>query len=337
MPSLYLDHSIGRIAREGQSLALYLGQHRQGSIPLRHIDRLILRGNITLASGLLAHLADQGIGVLMLGGRFGDKLASVQGMGHADAARRIAQASAYRDDHWRLDWSRRLMALKLRSQQRLLHQALRQRPDLRRALTQGSDSLQRIHDQLAQAGSLASLLGLEGAAAAVYFAALSQLFPPALDFSGRNRRPPRDPVNAVLSLGYTLLHHDAERALHQAGLDPLIGFYHSLAYNRASLAADLIEPLRARFDRLCWQLFRDRTLRNDHFSRQQGGCLLEKTGRQHFYAAYEPWARAVRRLLLRQGRQLCNQLIQTFPVPSRSEGPGAGGQRIPNEGQDIDF
>ena len=92
------------------------------------------------------------------------------------------------------------------------------------------------------------LRGIEGAAAAAYFQGFTRLFPPSLEFTGRNRRPPRDPVNAVLSLSYTPLHFEAVQAVCAAGLDPLIGFYHELVFGRESLASDLIEPLWPKVD-----------------------------------------------------------------------------------------
>jgi CRISPR-associated protein Cas1 len=134
-----------------------------------------------------------------------------------------------------------------------------------------------------------------------------------LDFKGRNRRPPRDPVNAVLSLGYTLLHADAVQSCYAAGLDPLLGFLHEPEYGRESLAADLVEPLRSHVDRLVWRLFRDRALRPEHFSRGEDACLLDKAGRALFYPAYEqaagPVRRALRRFTVRVARGLPSILL----------------------------
>ena len=93
-----------------------------------------------------------------------------------------------------------------------------------------------------------------------------------------------------------------------AGLDPLLGFYHRPSFGRESLASDLIEPLRPHLDRQIWQLFRDRTLREDHFTRDGQACLLGKAGRAAFYQDYEAHAAATRRLLLRQCRILARHL-----------------------------
>ena len=161
--------------------------------------------------------------------------------------------------------------------------------------------------------SLPRLNGIEGAAAAAYFAAFTQVFPPSLGFTGRNRRPPRDPVNAALSLAYTLLHFEAVQACWMNGLDPYVGFYHEPAHRRESLAADLIEPLRVHIDRWVWRLFADRDLRVEDFVHDNGACLLKKEGRALFYARYETLAPPLRRLLRRYGLVVARRLLDTAP------------------------
>jgi CRISPR-associated protein Cas1 len=158
----------------------------------------------------------------------------------------------------------------------------------------------------AEGADAATLRGMEGAAARAYFGGLATLFPPALGFEGRNRRPPRDPVNACLSLAYTLLHFEAVRSAHVAGLDPLLGFYHRPAFGRESLASDLIEPLRPEADRWVWEQLRSRTLREDHFSSDKGACLLGKAGRERFYTEWERGAQPLRRWL----RARCTRLVR---------------------------
>ena len=136
---------------------------------------------------------------------------------------------------------------------------------------------------------------MEGAAAAQYITALTEILPASLKFSGRNRRPPMDPVNAVLSLTYTLLHSEAVLALHGSGLDPFIGFYHALSFGRESLASDVMEALRPDADRFVLSLFRKEDLRPDDFSMTSTGCLMKKAGRGRFYGAYETQAERFRR------------------------------------------
>jgi len=158
---------------------------------------------------------------------------------------------------------------------------------------------------------LSRIRGLEGACAAACFRAYSALFAESLNFLSRNRRPPRDPVNAALSLAYTLLHYDAVRAAHAAGIDPFVGFYHGPAHGRESLACDLIEPLRPRVDEWIRTLFRDRVIRGEHFTVDKGACLLGKAGREHFYAAWEGFAPLHRHHLRRQ----CAMLVAAMRQP----------------------
>jgi len=325
MTTLYLDRRELSLKQEGRSLVIFEDGSRRGSVPLHLLERVVLRSSVNLDSTLLAHLADAGIGVLIFGGRFGAKRAVVLGDWHNDAARRIGQYQAFGDPHWRRVWSQRLVTLKVKGQARLLQRALRERPDLRLPLTTALGRLDRIRATLAsETVSMERVRGLEGAAAAAYFEGLCPLFPESLGFRGRNRRPPRDPVNAVLSLGYTLLHAEAVLACHGAGLDPLIGFYHELAFGRESLASDLIEPLRPRVDAWAWERFRARELRAEDFETTAGACLLAKGGRRSFYALWEVFARGPRRLLRRYAGRLARRLaerageaIDTGPADAR--------------------
>ncbi len=119
-------------------------------------------------------------------------------------------------------------------------------------------------------------------------------------FTGRTRRPPRDPVNALLSLTYTLVHWEWVRECELIGLDPFLGFYHEVDYGRESLACDLAEPGRPAVDRWVWELCRARTFQARDFAAdtERPGCYLKKAVRGRYYEAYEAWA-APRRTLMR--------------------------------------
>jgi CRISPR-associated protein Cas1 len=271
-----------------------------------------MRGRATITTGALGILAEAGVALLVLSGRQGRSAAILHGRMQTDANRRIAQYGWYADPDSRVEWSRRLVAFKLRAQHGFLSKAILLRPDCRPALQAGARQLRTALTDL-NASPLASLSlprlnGIEGAAAAAYFSAYAQLFPSSLNFTGRNRRPPRDPVNAALSLAYTLLHFEAVQACLTHGLDPAIGFYHEPAHRRESLAADLIEPLRPQIDRWVWRLFADRDLHARDFVEDNGACLLKKEGRALFYARYETIAPPLRRLLRRYGLIVARRL-----------------------------
>jgi CRISPR-associated protein Cas1 len=306
MALLLLDRAQLEVKSEGETLALYEAGTRRGTVPIKLIDRCVIHGAQTrLDSGVLMKLADAGVTTVLMSPRSPRRVALVLGAQHNDAAVRLAQAQRVMNEPACRQWALGLVRSKLTRQRRTLLTLQAARPDARKPLFDALQTLNAIRAQLptdtpadAQTPSLPTLLGLEGAAARAYFAGLAGVFAPALGFTGRNRRPPRDPVNVCLSLSYTMAHLQAVQSCITAGLDPLLGFYHRPSFGRESLASDLIEPLRPAIDLWVWELLRSRTLREDHFSLDKGACLLGKAGRAIYYAEWErssaPWRRWLR-------------------------------------------
>jgi CRISPR-associated protein Cas1 len=282
-------------------------------VPIKLIDRCVIHGAQTkLDTGVLSKLAEAGVTTVLMSPRSSRRVAIVLGPQHNDAAVRLAQAQRVMDDTACRQWAHSLVRAKLTRQRRTLQQLQTARSDARKPLFDALQTLASILQNIdaANTPSLDSLRGFEGAAARAYFSGLAGVFAPSLNFTGRNRRPPRDPVNVCLSLSYTMLHAQAVQSCNTTGLDPLLGFYHRPAFGRESLASDLIEPLRPATDLWVWELLRSRTLREDHFTQDKGACLLGKAGRQIYYAEWErnskPWQRWLRtqtQLLARTLRQ----------------------------------
>lgn len=311
MATLLLDRSQLELRSDGNALAVYEDGARRGTVPLKLIDRVVIQGSATrLDSGVLIKLAEAGAATLLLSPRASRRVAIVLGPAHNDAGIRLAQAGRVKDSAFVLAFALDLVRAKLRRQHALLRDVESKRPDVRKALFDAGASLDRAMTQLSEQppATIDALRGVEGSSARLYFGGFTALFAPGLDFTGRNRRPPRDPVNACLSLAYTLLHFDAVRAAHVAGLDPLLGFYHRPAFGRESLASDLIEPLRPLADGWVWSLFRERLLREDHFTRDKGACLLGKAGRERFYESWERFAPLPRRWLRARAARLAKVL-----------------------------
>ena len=318
MGTLYLDRRELALRVDSKRLVVEEPEARPRSVPLALLERVVMQGQVHFDSGVLATLAEQGTAVLCLSARHSRRTALLLGPGHGDVRRRLAQYQLAFDLPARLVLAQRLITAKCVAQIRLLESAQAQRPEVRKPLHDALAILRSLIPNLKTALERDTVLGLEGAGAAAHYAALTALFPPSLKFTGRNRRPPRDPVNACLSLGYTLLHFEAVRAAYGAGLDPLLGFYHEPAYGRESLACDLIEPLRPRLDGWVWSLFRERRLRGDDFVMDKGACLLAKAGRQTFYAGYELWVTPLRRYLRRESYRLAHWLEQQAPALAES-------------------
>jgi CRISPR-associated protein Cas1 len=309
MSTLYIDRQGTQLRTDSGVLHIEtpdgVGNRR---IPIKFIERVVLRAETQLSSRVLCALAEGGSSLLALGGRGGQHIAQITGAPHGDARRRWQQVLTLSQPDACAALAQSTVIAKVRRQRATLTQIAQLRPDLRKPLHDGQATLDRIMQTLGNAAAqpnLASLRGLEGAAAAAYFSAYFSAFAPALGATTRNRRPPKDPVNAVLSLSYTLLYSQASSACWAAGLDPALGALHTLSHNRAALACDLMEPHRPRIDLWVWQLFRSETLRPEHFGRDgAGACLLGKAGRTHFYAAWETIAKRQSRSLLRQARHL---------------------------------
>lgn len=324
MSILYIDRKGTELRSTPSVLSIYEDNELRKTVPLRFLDRLVLRSEIMLSSSVLGHLSQAGVGTLILSGRKGNDVAHVFGRYHNDARIRLAQYQIFQDDEIRNRWSGRLIRSKLLSQIRFLERAKVSRKDLAVPITPSLNQLKGLLNEIKKNPEMdrAAFLGMEGAASHAYFSSYFTLFSSSLGASGRNRRPPRDPVNACLSLGYTLLHFEGVRTLHQCGLDPLIGFFHEPSYSRESLACDMIEPLRPKVDDWVWESFRTRLLREDHFLVDKGACLLGKTGRSHFYTNFEPLSRSLRKNLLRECRLLAKAYLlksPDFPVGENEE------------------
>lgn len=316
MSTLYID-------RQGSQLHIHAGVlhittpdgQADRRLPVKYLDRVVLRTDTQLSSKVLCDLADQGINLIALGGRGGQKIAQITGTPHNDARRRWQQVLTLSQPQFCAQVAHGIIQSKVKRQGATLAHIAAQRPDLRKPLHDGQKRLNGILGTLSAAGSsghtLDQLRGLEGAAAAMYFEAYFSAFAPALGAIGRNRRPPRDPVNAVLSLSYTMLYAQATAACWTAGLDPALGALHTLSHGRAALACDLMEPYRPAVDLWVWHMFRNGQLRNEHFGRDgSGACLLGKAGRSHFYPAWEQQAHHHQRSLVRYARTMEKALTQ---------------------------
>lgn len=312
---LLLDRNELEVRHIDGALALYAEGQRCGTVPLKLVDRVVIQGAHThLESGVLLKLAEAGIATLLLSPRMSRQVAILLGPTHNEAAIRLAQGRRTFDHTFCIRWARPLVISKLRRQRKLIATAASIRLDLRHTLREAAAGIDSALAEITADPDITAprLRGLEGSAARAYFRAYTALYPAELGFTGRNRRPPRDPVNACLSLGYTLLHFDAVRAAHMLGLDPLLGFYHRPAIGRESLACDLIEPLRPVVDTWLAEQFHERLLRAEHFSHTGNACLMGKAGRAHFYAAWSRFAPLPQRWL----RRRCSSLARLL----RSEG-----------------
>jgi CRISPR-associated protein Cas1 len=243
-----------------------------------------------LSTPLIQRLAREGVPIhyLTTGGRW---LGAFYPNRNGHALRRLRQYELAISGHLTMPVARALVVAKIRNSRRVL-----QRLAANRDLAAEADQIEVCNSLLSMAHRAAeaegpdNLRGCEGMAAALYFQRLAVFFPAETPFKGRNRRPPRDAANALLSWTYTIVLGEIDGAVRTAGLDPCLGFLHEISYGRPSLALDLLESLRAPLcDMLVLRLLNHRLLRAEHFEfhSDDGGTYLSEKGRKIFFPEYE--------------------------------------------------
>lgn len=283
---LYIDTPGASLGKRGDSIRIRRpGEMFDLQVPLTQVDQVVLVGNVQISSQLLRVLLARGVPVVYLTGR-----GRFSGITLPETNRnlplRLAQFRAYDRPEQRLALARGIVAGKLHNQRLLLRRHLASAPDAEDALRTALHELRHLRAQVADAPDLETLRGLEGIASRKYFAALGRLFPEP--FERRNRRPPRDPVNATLSFLYTLLLKDLVHLVFVVGLDPYLGFLHSPHFGRPALALDLMEEFRPIVaDALALSLWKRGQLKPEHFTREFGGVYFKESARKAVVRAYE--------------------------------------------------
>jgi len=280
-----------RIRRVGERLLIEAPGVEPQALPIQTVGAIVLHGNVQLTTQALHLCASREVGVhwMTLGGRYLGGLAT----GPGTVQRRIRQYQALTDPTQRLALARRLVAARLESQLRFLLRATRNDPAKRAAIDEALRTIRQQRAAVAQAESPEVLRGYEGLAGRAYFAALPQLLgpevPDAMRPSGRSRRPPQDPFNALLSFGYALLYRSVLAAVLAVGLEPAFGFFHTPRSAAHPLVLDLMELFRvplwdmvviASCNRRQWDIEADFQVARDH-------VWLSENGRRKAIHLYE--------------------------------------------------
>lgn len=276
--------------------------HPVRTLPLSRITKVVCMHNVQLTTQLLGQLYQRGIDFIVLNNRYTKHSFALYADTHQYALRRCQQYAWQLDATLRLLLAKAVCLHKFRVCLRLM--AAEQEHRLQAQLVMAMDSIQCCQNE-------EQLRGLEGSAQRGLFQYWRQKLDPAWGFEQRIRRPPPDPVNALLSFAYTLVHQEAVRQCKKYGLDADLGFYHRLVYSRQSLACDLMEPLRPKIEYWLVSLLTKGDINRRHFSKTRTeGCFLGKEGRLLFYALFDQQLPLYKRLLAANARWLIKQLKQ---------------------------
>jgi CRISPR-associated protein Cas1 len=244
MPPVYVREQGAVVRRRGERLVVTRDEKQLLDLPLIHLEQLVLFGNVQLTAPAVAMLLAAEVDVVFFSqyGKFRGRLVHT---GSKFAQLRHAQLQKMSDEKVSLAIARQVIAGKLHNQGAQLKVDVAQAPPAaQRQIREAVAGIQRALDRARSAGALDSLRGFEGSAGAHYWSAFRALLSNDLGFKGRQYFPPPDPVNAMLSFGYSLLLKDVTAAVQLVGLDPYLGFLHSIDYGRPSLALDMMEEFR---------------------------------------------------------------------------------------------
>ena len=309
--TLHVTDNGARVSRAGESLVVVKTDGKKEAFPIREIDQLVLHGNAQVTTQTIHLCAHQEIGIHWVtgGGRYVAALAP----GASPVQRRIRQYEALRDPGLSFRLAKRLALARGEGQLRFLLRASRGSDRSASGVDVAVDGIRAALRGMDRAEGIDSLRGHEGEAGRCYFSAVPALLredlDPRLGFAGRNRRPPKDCFNALLSFGYALLHRDVLQAILGVGLEPAFGFFHQPRSASHPLALDLMElfrvplwdmPVIASVNRLQWDPDADFTYAGPQ-------VWLSDAGRKKAIELYERrkedhWKHPVTRYSLSYGR-----------------------------------
>lgn len=355
MTTLYLSEPRSIVKKDGDALIVKIPENKEAGtnkrnvrVPMQKVDQVVVLGDSTVTTPALLALLDQNADICFCNfwGKFQGRLApSVS----KNVFVRAAQFRAHEDYAERVQLAARFVRGKLHNQRTLLLRSNRNITDEQKSNTiaDGADMIADMIKQVDQLeveeggpldpsrpqwrSALGTLQGMEGASAASFFKGYGQLLKHDMGiqggFPGRKRRPPTDPVNALLSFGYTLLMNHVLSAVQIVGFDPYIGYLHSQGYGKPALALDLMEEMRTPIvDSVVLTVINKQVLRPKHFEEKFGVYQLTATGRKLFLQQFEQrlnseiqhpvfkYKATYRRCLELQARLLGKFLLEEIPV-----------------------
>jgi CRISPR-associated protein Cas1 len=292
--TLYVTTPDAYLRLEGETVCVMVEQQKRLQVPLHHLGALVLFDHVMLSPALLGRCAEDGRSVVWLN-RSGRFQARLEGPVNGNILLRQAQFRTAENANSTLGLARAMVAGKLRNSRQVLMRGAREaKSDADRdTLVKAARILATQIRKLPQAETLDALRGFEGDGARLYFEALPAIMREPLrekfPFDARNRRPPRDAFNALISFLYALVLADCRAALETVGLDPQLGFLHAVRPGRPALALDLLEEFRAPLaDRLALTLVNRGQIQPGDFDCREGGAvLLNDKGRKTVITAYQ--------------------------------------------------
>lgn len=291
--TLYITLPDVYLSADGENVVVLQNEEELKRVPLQNLESIITTGYAGASPALMRKCAEHGVALSFLtqGGRF---IARVEGSQKGNVLLRRTQYRIADSEESSVKIARNIIAAKIKNSNGVLKRLVREHP-LQIDIDNLSSTIDGLSLSLAQTksiNSLDALRGIEGSAANQYFDAFNNLIISNKDcfrFDTRSKRPPLDPVNAMLSFAYTLATNDCAAALETVGLDPYVGFLHTDRPGRVSLACDLVEEIRAPLcDRFVIGLINKRQINASDFTiKENGAVLMSDEARKRFLTSWQ--------------------------------------------------
>lgn len=288
--TLYITTPESYLSKDGINIVISVKQEEIFRIPIINVENIVTFGYMGVSPGVMKLCNDNNVSITFLSptGRF---VSHIQGQTRGNVLLRKAQYALSEDSDWTLRTAQIMVGGKIQNYRNILRRYVRDYGE-DKTVSSAAIALENFKKDIFHTTDKTTLIGVEGIAAKKYFDAFPNLMTQQKEgfpFSGRNRHPPKDAINSMLSLTYTLLTNDMVAALETVGLDPYVGFLHTLRPGRASLALDMIEELRAYLgDRFVLSIVNRKQLSPSDFIYQgEQGVTMTDKARKIFLTAWQ--------------------------------------------------
>lgn len=286
MAVIYIKEQGAVIQKKGGRIAVSKNAQPLMEFPVSNIDGIALMGNVQVTAQALHFLMQQGIDIshYTYGGQY---LGQTAAESSKNIFLRLSQYELYNNETRRLEMAAAIVANKISNQLCIIR---RHRWEGYSEWKKDAEQIRKLQEKISTAETTNELLGIEGMCSNIYFRTFGRMFCCDFEFHGRNRRPPRDPINVIISLGYTFLTKEICSALEAESFEPYLGFLHGIRYGRKSLALDIVEEFRQPvIDRMALKMFNKRMLSKYDFENGEDRVILNTDGFRKFCTEYEKW------------------------------------------------
>ncbi|MEN3012993.1 MAG: CRISPR-associated endonuclease Cas1 [Endomicrobiia bacterium] len=288
MTSLYITEDYAVIKKHQQRIVVQKDDRILLEVPSFKIDKILLFGKIQITADAIEWLLENNIDVAFFN-QYGRLKAKLQNIESKNVYLRILQYETYQDEKRRLSIAKSIVKGKIENMISFIKKFHKNHPDI--SFDEEINFLKKSVELLERKQHIGGVLGVEGVACSVYFGSFNKfLLNPHWhgSFSGRTKRPPRDPLNSLLSLGYSLVTNELVSVLCGVGFDPYVGFLHEIDYGRPSLAVDLLEEFRvAVVDRVVIEMVNNRVISIDDFDYKENTVLMKKESLKKFFEHFD--------------------------------------------------